>query len=378
MSTEKTEAKPRIAVMGMGTFDAGALGIPVMIDLFTRLSAHFEIVFYSFLPIDKSLLPEGITVRRPLKWRIPGRIKYMFVAFRCALDHLSNPFSTFFAVSVYPAGLSTTILGKIFRRPSVVQMIATEGGSESIIPLGNLIVPWLRKITLSVTSKADFVVAVADYQKRIAVKNLSTRNEIVVLPLRINSELFPYKKRTITAPVQFIQIGFYGPIKDQDTMFAGFARIAEKIDCHLTVVGDGFDIPKVRQMIQSLGIADKVAFAGYVRNADLTTRLSNAHILLHTALFETGCAVIQEAMASGVAVCGTQVGILDDIGDKYAAMFQPGDAEGLAEEALKLVSDPDFFESITSEAHQWIVKHDAKWAYENYLAFFTEIIKKER
>jgi glycosyltransferase involved in cell wall biosynthesis len=376
MSTEKTEAKPRIAVMGMGTFDAGALGIPVLIDLFARLSTHFEIVFYSFLPIDRSLIPRGIIVRQPSKWRIPGRIKYMFVALRCAFDHLSHPFSVFFGVSVYPAGLSATILGKIFRRPSVVQMIATEGGSESIIPLGNLIVPWLKKITLSVTSKADFVVAVADYQKKIAVKNLTTRNEIVVLPLRINSKLFPYKKRTITSPVQFIQIGFYGPIKDQDTMFAGFTRIVERIDCHLTVVGEGFDIPRVRQMMQSLGIVDKVTFTGYVPNAGLTAYLNNAHILLHTALFETGCAVIQEAMASGVAVCGTQVGILDDIGDKYAVMFKPGNAEELAEKALKLASDPVLFESITREAHQWIAKHDAKWAYENYLAFFNDEIKK--
>jgi hypothetical protein len=102
MSTEKTEAKPRIAVMGMGTFDAGALGIPVLIDLFARLSTHFEIVFYSFLPIDRSLIPLGIIVRQPSKWRIPGRIKYMFVALRCAFDHLSHPFSVFFGVSVYP------------------------------------------------------------------------------------------------------------------------------------------------------------------------------------------------------------------------------------------------------------------------------------
>ena len=377
MAKVKRDVKSRIAVMGMGTFDAGSLGIPVMIDLFARLSTHFEIVFYSFLPIDKSLIPPGIVVRQPLNWRIPGRIKYTFVAIRCACDHLSNPFSTFFAVSVYPPGLSVTILGKIFRRPSVVQMIATEGGSESIVPLGNLTIPWLRKITLSVTSKSDFVLAVADYQKKIAVKNLTTRKEIVVLPLRINSELFPYKKRTVTLPVQFIQIAFYSPIKDQDTMFVGFARIAEKIDCHLTVVGDGFDNPKVHQMIHSLGIADKITFTGYVQNVDLTTLLSNAHILLHTALFETGCAVIQEAMASGVAVCGTRVGILDDIGEKYAVMFTPGDAEGLAEKALELVNDPDLFESVTREAHQWIVKHDARWAYEKYLAFFNALIEKK-
>ena len=160
-------------------------------------------------------------------------------------------------------------------------------------------------------------------------------------------------------------------------MFAGFAIIAKQVDCHLTVVGHGFDLINVQQMMQNLGIADKVTFAGYIPNAGLKAYLNNAHVLLHTALFETGCAVIQEAMASGVAVCGTQVGILDDIGDRYAVMFPPGYAGGLAEQALKLANDPDLFENVTREAHQWIVKHDAKWAYENYLAFFNEIIKKK-
>ena len=111
--------------------------------------------------------------------------------------------------------------------------------------------------------------------------------------------------------------------------------------------------------------------------AELKTYLNNTHILLHTALFETGCAVIQEAIATGVGVCGTQVGILDDIGERYAVMFQPGDDAELAAKALKLVNDPDLFESITKEAHQWIVKHDARWAYENYLAFFKKVIKRK-
>jgi hypothetical protein len=196
-----TKSKPRIAVMGMGTLDAGSLGIPVLIDLFGRLSAHHEIVFYSFLPIDPSMVPPQIKVRQPIRWWLPGRVKYILVALHCAADHIANPFSAFFAVSAYPAGVAATKLGSLFNRPSIVQLIATEGGSDRRFPFGNLTIPWLRKITLSVCSKADFVVVVSDYQKKFAVENLQTKNEIVVLPLRINPAVFPYRKRTITSPV---------------------------------------------------------------------------------------------------------------------------------------------------------------------------------
>ena len=97
-------------------------------------------------------------------------------------------------------------------------------------------------------------------------------------------------------------------------MFRAFAKVAQKIDCHLTVIGEGFNIDKVREMMKDLRIDDHVTFTGSVSQSQLPQYLRKAHILLHTARFETGCAVIQEAMSSGVAVVGTRVGILSDIG----------------------------------------------------------------
>jgi len=373
----KNDSKPRIAVMGMGTFDAGPLGIPVMIDLFTRLSTDFDIVFYSFLAIDKSTVPNSITVKQPIAWKLPGRIKYFLVGLRCVWDHLMNPFSLYFAVSIYPTALCATILERLFNTPAVIQLISTEGGAEPNVMLGNMTIPWLKKMTLSVCARAHTVVVVGDYQNKFAKTNLTTHRDIVVLPLRINTALFPFRARKLSYPVQFIQVGFYGPIKDQDTMFAAFAKVAERIDCHLTVVGHGFDCSKVHQMMNDLKIVDKVTFTGYVRNDVLRTYLDKAHILLHSAVFETGCAVVQEAMASGVAVCGTRVGILHDIGDGYASTFQPSDPDEMATTILELVNDPIKYSGMIRAASQWIRTYDAEWSHRNYLAFLKELIAIE-
>ncbi|HEY5745723.1 MAG TPA: glycosyltransferase [Chryseolinea sp.] len=370
-------SKPRLAVLGMGTLSTGNLGVPVMVDLFDRLSADFSIVFYSFLPIDSSLVPSSFVVRQTVGMRMPGRVKYFLLALRCLWDHLFSPFSLFFSVSIYPTGRWAVALGKLVNRPVLVQLIATEAGTSPDISIGNFAIPWLKKITLDVCRNADVVAVVADYQKKFAVKNLQTRKEIAVLPLRINTKKFSYLERRVSYPIQFIHIAFYSVLKDQDTLFAAFSKIAQQIPCHLTVIGEGFNVPKVHAMMKDLKIADKVTFTGFVENEELPRYLNNSHILLHTALFESGCAVIQEAMASGVVVVGTDVGILSDIGEEYAVIVPTRDAESLAKKTIELTQDPARYEKIRDTAFEFISTYGEEWSHRNYRDFIAAVIENE-
>ncbi len=370
------KSKPRIAFLGMGVIYAGlGQGIPVLNDLFNRLSHHFEIVFYSYKTIGRSGEPKTIAVKQVISGRIPGRLKYFLLFARAAFDHFFCQYDVIFAVSIYPAGLWAIRLGKILNRPVLIQLIGLEAVALPDIGYGNLAKPWLKKITKRVCEEADAIIMVADFQKSVAEKSLPTFRKIVVLPLRIDVTKFSYRKRIISGPVQFIHIAFYSPVKDQDTMFKAFAIVASVIDCHLTVVGDGFDVPKIHSMLMDLKINDKVSFSGPLPYSEIPQHFSNAHILLHTARFETGCAVIQEAMASGVAVCGTNVGILSDIGDRYAVIVPTQNAKELAEGILNLVNDPAKYDQITLDAYQWISQYDAVWSYQNYKALIDNYIR---
>jgi glycosyltransferase involved in cell wall biosynthesis len=197
---------------------------------------------------------------------------------------------------------------------------------------------------------------------------------ITSLPLRIDPSRFFFRKRSITAPVQFIHIAYYSPVKDQDTMFRAFAQVSKQLSCHLTVVGEGYEAPAIQRMLLGLNIADKITFAGLVPQSDIPQYLDRAHIMLHPARYETGCAVIQEAMASGVAVCGTDVGLLSDIGNRYAVIVPPCNVEALALGIVELVHDRKKFESITDAAHDWIVQQDAAWSARNYKEYLTGVI----
>lgn len=375
----KRNSKPRIALFAKGVIGGGNLGygIPVLRNLFERLSEHYQIVLYSFSSIDESNVLIDINVRQ-IKWRVPGRLKFLLVSLKFIADHLSNPFKLIFAVSVYPAGHWAIWLGKVFNRPVLVQIIALEAVALPDIGYGNLTIPWLRNITMKVCEKADVLIAVAEYQKTIAQQSLPTTREINVLPLRIDYRKFQYRKRDISFPLQFIHIAYYSPIKDQDMMFAAFAKVSQSIDCHLTVIGDGFNIPKVHSMLKELQIENKITFTGEIDQSEIPQHFHDSHILLHTARFETGCAVIQEAMASGVAVCGTQVGILSDIGDQYAVMVPSGEVEQLADRILQLVNNQEAYKKMTMRAYQWITTYDSVWSYKNYDALLKKMIENTK
>jgi len=369
--------KSRIALLAMGILGEGKTGkgIPVLTDLFKRLSDHFEIVYYSFSPIDVKAIPEQIKARIVPSWHLPGRLKYLVLSFYFLLDHFRNPYQLLFAVSVFPPGRWAVMLGKLIKKKVLVQIIALEVVSIPDIKAGYLYHPWHRKITTRVCEEADVLIAVAEYQKRIAQESLPTHRDVVVLPLRINPKNFHYFERHITYPVQFSHIAYYSPIKDQYTMFSAFAKVAQAVECHLTVIGSGYDVPEVPALLVSLGIFEKVTIVGEVSQPDLPRYFDKAHILLHTARFETGCAVIQEAMASGVAVCGTDVGILADIGESYAVIAPPQSVELLAQKIVSLIKNPQLYSSITKEAYLWISREDAVWSFRNYLNFLNSLLE---
>ena len=124
----------------------------------------------------------------------------------------------------------------------IVQIIAFETVNELNSLQGDLTKPGLRKITNYVCEKATALVAVAEYQKKVTHESLPTTRKIDVLPLRIDPQKFPYRPKVITLPVEFIHVGYYSRVKDQDTMFSAFASVAQVINCHFTVIGEGYNL----------------------------------------------------------------------------------------------------------------------------------------
>lgn len=370
-------SKPRLALFGLGVLGGGPIGqgIPVLANLFQRLSLDYEIVFYCFQSTDKNKIPNTIKTRHVASKYLPGRLNYAILSFQFLIDSIFSPYRLIMAVSIFPAGKWAVRVGKLWKLPVVIQLVDHEAIDlpEDIMHV-NRKLSWFRNLTNEVCKNAAALVALSDDHRRHILRSLSFTPDIAVLPLRIDIGKFGYVERSVLFPVQFVHIGYYSAIKDQNTMFATFAAIATVIDCRLTVIGEGFNTPVLHRLLSDLKIADKVSFAGIIKNSELPGYLGNAHILLHTARFEAEPIVIQEAMASGVLVCGTRVGTLADIGDRYAVIAPIQNAHYLAQKILAIINDPASYQQIKKEAHHWIATHASEWSYNNYKCFLEEMI----
>jgi 1,2-diacylglycerol 3-alpha-glucosyltransferase len=75
-------------------------------------------------------------------------------------------------------------------------------------------------------------------------------------------------------------------------------------DLRLLVVGKGPAGEHYKEMARSLGISDKVVFAGFLPDEDLPKAYASVDALLIASTFETQGLVVLEALASGTPVAG--------------------------------------------------------------------------
>ncbi len=104
----------------------------------------------------------------------------------------------------------------------------------------------------------------------------------------------------IALPLKVVFIGRLVPYKGADMLIDAIAPLAKAGKATLTLYGDGFEGPALRQRAEELGIAPYVEFAGWVSQAELSARVAQSHVFAFPSVREFGGAVVLEAMALGV------------------------------------------------------------------------------
>src|SRR5690606_26530900 len=117
---------------------------------------------------------------------------------------------------------------------------------------------------------------------------------------------------------------------------------------------------ELRSLVETLKIGDRVSFSGSVPHQSLPACYEQADILLHTSMSEGHPIVVEEAMSSGVLVCGTRVGLLFDL-PECCVSVPVGDYRLLADETLKLIKDPMRMRKMKENAYEWASSHSIDW-----------------
>ena len=63
------------------------------------------------------------------------------------------------------------------------------------------------------------------------------------------------------------------PQKGHDILLRAVAQLPESLGWHLMLVGDGDEEPRIRALVETLGIADRVRFVGVTDHGELQRSL---------------------------------------------------------------------------------------------------------
>jgi glycosyltransferase involved in cell wall biosynthesis len=354
--------KQRVALIIPGGIGTGHnnIGVPVLERIVVLLSKNFHVTVFSLFKINESYRQNDFELVSISGSNTLVKILKFFLLF--IRFHRKKKFQVIHGFWALPSGFLAVLTGKIFRIKSIVSILGGDAIALPDINYGQLQRYSSRKFILWTLKNADEIISLTRY----LVDNLRTfgiNRDIKIIPWGIDTDVFKFVDKPLSSPIQFLHIGNLNAVKDQTTLLSAFAIISNKVNCILTIIGEGVLESKVRALARDLQLLDKIIFLGLLPYEELPMHYRKADILLHTSLSEGQSEVVTEAMSCGVIVCGTKVGLLYDQPDCCIAVSVK-DFEMLASKVLQLLEDEQQMRLIKQNAHAWSSKHSIHWTTE--------------
>jgi glycosyltransferase involved in cell wall biosynthesis len=178
------------------------------------------------------------------------------------------------------------------------------------------------------------------------------------------------------APDEFVVgiVGRLAPQKGHRFLIEAAARLAPSIPrLRVLVVGEGRLKKRLERQARTLGIADRVSFAGF--RSDMARVYPALDVLAVPSLFEGLSLVLVEALACGrIAVCARASGLIDVVRDgQNGILVEVADVEGLASALGRVYRgeiDPDLGRRAREGAR-------AEYGLETYLARLEQLYQDE-
>ncbi len=367
----------RVAIWIYGGIGGGnfSQGTPALHNLVSRLAAEHEITVFSILPSNPDFISKNFRFQSAARW-IPNtwlRMAILVVLF--IVDHIIKRYQLIHGIWIYPAATIAVVLGRLLGINSIA---SAHGGEAAAIPeinYGNMLGGRSKKWTLWTCHKATSLNFISEFQATQMQNHGLRRKNYTVIPFGVDTQIFyPAQKQPIDK-IRILHVANLTEVKDQETLLRAFNEIRRKHPAELRMIGPDHLNGKLQRLVQEFKLDDCVTFDGAVPYADVHKQFHWADIMLHTSLYEGLPATIIEAMASGLPVVSTPVGIVADLGPDYFEIFLCGDHQAAAKQVLAIWNDESLRRDKRDKALQWAMTHDIEWTVDKFDELYQSLIK---
>ena len=207
----------------------------------------------------------------------------------------------------------------------------------------------LTRLARLYAAGADAIVADSEHSRRAIVARLGIPAErIAVIPVGLDAEFRPtplsaaQRERYDLGARYALYVGNFLPHKNLPRLLRAWATLSGTEATHRLVLagGDPARREALVALAASLGLGDRIAFAGVVDDADLPAVYTGATLLVLPSLEEGFGLPALEAMACGTPVVAGRRGALPELVGDAGWLVDPEDERELAAAVGRLLSDP--------------------------------------
>lgn len=266
------------------------------------------------------------------------------------------------------------------RRPLLVIVPHLFGGTvflEAPVPVASYVWFMERPIPL-VYRRATFEVISESTAADMAARGIDpSRIRVVHCGLdhgvyRLDPSVGKFDKPTL------LFVGRLKRYKGADIAIRALPAIIERVpDARLAIVGSGDAEPDLRRLAETLGVADRVIFTGYVSTAEKVDWMRRSHVIVNPSPKEGWGLTNIEANACGTpAIASDVAGLRDSVLDgRTGLLFPYGDRDALADRAVRLLTDSELSGRLTAAAHERALTFTWDEAARRTMVVADEVVK---
>lgn len=188
----------------------------------------------------------------------------------------------------------------------------------------------------------------------------------------INNGVDTKKFANVRVPVirkSLIMISRFASSKDQETVI----RAMEFIDKEATLrfVGDGENRKHCENLVQELGVIDRVQFLG--SRSDVPELVASSYIGIQSSNWEGFGLTAVEMMAAGKPVIATNVDGLKQVVEGAGEIFNVGNASELAELVNYLLDNEEYYNTMSERCKKRAMIYDISLMSINYVNLYKSL-----
>ena len=237
---------------------------------------------------------------------------------------------------------------------------------------------WAYRRATSVVAPSPCVAA--DLRKEVAVRARRfdvIPNMVELAAIRTAGEERPEHPFSGSDLPLVVTMGRLSPEKGQADLVAAAAALYDRNPCNLLILGEGRDCEHLEAMARNLGVADRVAFGGFLANPFGV--LAQADLFVSPSYSESFGNALVEAMALGVPVvstrvpCGPEWIIVDGSNGIFAEPHQPAD---LARKISLVLRDAALRSALSAGGRETAREYDASVIVDRYQLLLERVAER--